>query len=375
MICLLVIDGINIPDSRNKLYCETIRLLLSRWNEEKNIYQWNLGCDIYKLLDTEQKENLFSEIAYAQFKELKHFMFYEQSSLVDFIYRYLRTKSLSDAEDVLKSIELVNGILVETSFQRWSFAYYSFQDYFLSRYLKKISPYLIAQRLNNASWKDRVLSLLRTGELDIQFLKTIQVALWERMNIDISIFKNTILLPRKTGLSYLRFFFYLSLFAKSKARKDSEQFSQVFYKIKNILTLEEKSILRLDSLLFSLYELSHSKQNSIIAILVKIELLLESDWSGIISDASMKQIAFVHQNIQRIDTEKKIGLKDCQTWLENLKKIINVSNDFNLEIMSQLLENQWQPLSSYCNNMLLIFTIIEEAGLEDKEQMLDLVYF
>jgi predicted NACHT family NTPase/DNA-binding Xre family transcriptional regulator len=73
LVCLVFQDQGEIPSQVNLLYERGINLLLKKWNNEKNIENWELGSKNYQKLTTQQKEELLMKIASEKFENPNNF--------------------------------------------------------------------------------------------------------------------------------------------------------------------------------------------------------------------------------------------------------------------------------------------------------------
>jgi predicted NACHT family NTPase len=91
LICLVLQDERGeMPADRGWLYKKGIKLLLSRWNNEKAIKGWEIGTEAYRQLSIEDKEALLIEIAARKFEDPKNFVLFEQDELVEQIIQILQ---------------------------------------------------------------------------------------------------------------------------------------------------------------------------------------------------------------------------------------------------------------------------------------------
>lgn len=173
LVCLLYQRSGKIPTNRATLYERALRVLLEEWAGEKGIPQE----DLYKGLDTKRKEMILSEIAHDAFQEDR--LFLPQREIADTIEKLL-AEMLPDEKfingvDVLKSIELQHGILVERADSIYSFSHLTLQEYLTAQYIddhRQIEK-LVIEHLTDERWKEvflLVAGLMRGGTDDLLLL-------------------------------------------------------------------------------------------------------------------------------------------------------------------------------------------------------------
>ncbi|WP_414546335.1 NACHT domain-containing protein, partial [Nostoc sp. CCY0012] len=173
LVCLLYQRSRKIPTNRATLYERALRVLLEEWAGEKGIFQE----DIYKGLDTKRKEIMLSEIAHDAFQEDR--LFLPRREIADKIEKLL-AEMLPDEKfingvDVLKSIELQHGVLVERAGSVYSFSHLTLQEYLTAQYIddhRQIEK-LVTEHLTDERWKEvflLVAGLMRASADDLLLL-------------------------------------------------------------------------------------------------------------------------------------------------------------------------------------------------------------
>ncbi|WP_414545291.1 NACHT domain-containing protein, partial [Nostoc sp. CCY0012] len=133
LVCLRYQRSSKIPTNRATLYEGALRVLLEEWAGKKSIDHE----DLYKGLDTKRKEMILSEIAHDAFQEDR--LFLPRREIADKIEKLL-AEILPDEKfihgiDVLKSIEVQHGVLVERADSIYSFSHLTLQEYLTAQYI------------------------------------------------------------------------------------------------------------------------------------------------------------------------------------------------------------------------------------------------
>jgi predicted NACHT family NTPase len=177
LMCLVLQDEGKIPSQAGLLYERGIRLLLRKWNDDKAIDGWEIGTVAYRNLDLSQKENLLIEIAARKFENPRNFVLFEQDDLLKQIIKYLHFENDTDARAVLKAIESQHGLLVERADELWSFSHLTFQEYFTTKWLLRLSPEELSQKTGDARWREVVQQIVKAQGQSDQLLRLIKQAI------------------------------------------------------------------------------------------------------------------------------------------------------------------------------------------------------
>ena len=177
LLCAVYERNLDLPKNRSLLYSHALSIMLKDWPTEKRTEL----PPIYRELGSDLIESLLSEIAYANFIE-NHF-FFSKSTLMEqirnFLVANLSVPEYFDADQVLKSIEIQQSILVEHSRNIYSFSYLTFQEYLTALYIvdnqsieELVENYLIDER-----WREifvLVAGLIRGKKRPTRFLLMIE---------------------------------------------------------------------------------------------------------------------------------------------------------------------------------------------------------
>jgi predicted NACHT family NTPase len=140
LLCLSFESTNIFPNNRSKLYKEGTRLLLKKWDKNRNIRRE----EVCNQLPPNWKEDLLSQVAYTAFERSEYF--FEQEFVEYQIQEYIRNLPNTsiepaalkiDSEEVLKSIEAQHGLLVKQAMEIYSFSHLTFQEYFTARWFKE----------------------------------------------------------------------------------------------------------------------------------------------------------------------------------------------------------------------------------------------
>ncbi|MHC5915647.1 MAG: NACHT domain-containing protein [Nostoc sp.] len=166
LVCLLYQRSHKFPTNRATIYERALRVLLEEWAGEKSIFQENL----YKGLDTKRKEMMLSEIAHDAFQEDRLFLLRREitDKIEKLLAEMLPDEKFVRGEDVLRSIEVQHGVLVERTDGIYSFSHLTLQEYLTAQYIddhRQIEK-LVNEHLIDERWKEvflLVAGLMRGG--------------------------------------------------------------------------------------------------------------------------------------------------------------------------------------------------------------------
>lgn len=185
LLCLVFAEMGNFPKNRSDLYREGVKILLEKWDIQRNIYR----DQIYKNLTNDRKQDLLSQVALITFKGKDYFI--RQREVEKHISTYIQNLPEAetdpevlrlDSEAVLKSIEAQHGLLIERARGIYSFSHLTFQEYFTARKIVNTSqPKILEQSLKDLAsyitekrWREVFLlaiGLLSEADILIQSMK------------------------------------------------------------------------------------------------------------------------------------------------------------------------------------------------------------
>ena len=164
LMCLVLQDGGEMPSQVNWLYEKGIKLLLSKWNDAKQIKGWEVGSKIYGELTVERRKALLTEIAARKFENLENFVLFNQKEITAHITQFLRLADPDEGVKILKAIEAQHGLLIERADELWSFSHLTFQEHFTIRWLTQLSAEQLAAKIANKQWQERVKQLVNSQQ-------------------------------------------------------------------------------------------------------------------------------------------------------------------------------------------------------------------
>ena len=177
LMCLVLQDAREMPSDRSWLYSKGIKLLLSRWNNEKEIQDWEVGTEAYRQLSIKDKEALLVEIAARKFENPKNFVLFEQDEISQQISRKLQLPDVKEGVAVLEAIEAQHGLLIERADELWSFSHLTFQEYFTVQWLTQLSSQQLATKIASQQWQEVVEQLVKSQQPADRLLRLIKQAI------------------------------------------------------------------------------------------------------------------------------------------------------------------------------------------------------
>ena len=177
LMCLVLQDEGEIPLNRIWLYRKSIKLLLSKWNADKQIGDWEMGTDAYRQLDIEDKEALLLEISARKFENPRNFVLFDEEELAEQITQQLRLTHPREGIAVLKAIEAQHGLLVERADGLWSFSHLTFQEYFTVQWLTQLSSEKLVSKIASQHWQEVMKQLVKSQQPADRLLELIKQAI------------------------------------------------------------------------------------------------------------------------------------------------------------------------------------------------------
>jgi predicted NACHT family NTPase len=167
LLCLVFEIYDNFPKSRVNLYEEGIDLLLKKWDEQQGVER----DQISQYVDLTFIKRLLSYIAFHSFAEQKYLI--ERRQLCFYVEGFIQTLqhesayselSRIDCNTLVKSIQAKHGLLIERSYNTYSFSHLTFQEYFTAREITATNQvdFLVA-RIGEKRWRE--VFLLTVGML------------------------------------------------------------------------------------------------------------------------------------------------------------------------------------------------------------------
>lgn len=153
-LCLVFDESQIFPKNRAALYKDALDILLRRWAAEKRIQR----DPIYKDLTIQLEEMLLAKIAYEQFSRDR--LFFDKQTVISEIQAYLAENLNApkhlDGENVLRAIQIQQGILVGRSSDTLSFSHLTLQEYLTAQYIvdHRLTDELVSQHLTDDRWRE-----------------------------------------------------------------------------------------------------------------------------------------------------------------------------------------------------------------------------
>jgi len=187
-MCWVFQDSGELPSQTASLYRRGIRLLLEKWNDRKDISEWEVGEKFYRQLSIDQKEALLTEIAARKFENPGNFVLFEQQDLAQQIANFLKLADAQEGEAVLKAIEAQHGLLVERADELWSFSHLTFQEYFTAQWLNQLQQNEgLAEKIADKRWHEIVNLAVRSQQPADRLLRLIKQAIDYSVSQDVKL--------------------------------------------------------------------------------------------------------------------------------------------------------------------------------------------
>jgi predicted NACHT family NTPase/DNA-binding XRE family transcriptional regulator len=158
LLCLVFGEEGDFPSNRSYLYSQGIRILLKKWDAQRNIQR----DDHYKRLDLQRRLDLLSYVALKTFQEKEYFV--KQRRIEAYIAEFIENlqdidphpESLRcDSEIMLRTIQAQQGLLVEQARGIYSFSHLIFQEYLAAREIFETNEIRsIIQYIRDTRWRE-----------------------------------------------------------------------------------------------------------------------------------------------------------------------------------------------------------------------------
>lgn len=152
-LCLVYDNAQNFPKKRASLYSQALDILLEKWWAEKRV---NLD-PILREFGLEQEIIMLSEIAYQNFENYQ--LLYREDiikKIKEFIASNWNAPQQLSSEEILNSIEIQQGILIERERNIYSFSHRTIQEYLTAKYIvdNDLVNRLVTKHLTDQYWKE-----------------------------------------------------------------------------------------------------------------------------------------------------------------------------------------------------------------------------
>ena len=174
-LCLMYEQEKTLSSRRSILYEQVLNLILSQWSAQKLSGQ----SYVYRDFHPELEKELLSEIAYTSLKE--DYFFFSKSDITDRIRSYLsdtlNAPKHLDSQEILKAIEVQQGIFIEQAANTYSFSHLTLQEYLAALYVVKnqLISEIVSQYLFKIRWREvLLLSIGLMGRRGYELLEAIE---------------------------------------------------------------------------------------------------------------------------------------------------------------------------------------------------------
>ena len=155
LICIAFNDNKCLPENRALLYQQALQALMKTWSREKLI----TPEPIYQNFNYSLEIGMLSEFAYNKFSDKIYF--FARKELIEMISSFLQDNLNAppglDGEEILRAIEIQQGILVRRSTNNYSFSHLTFQEFLTAQYIAsdpRRMDNLIAEHLISVRWRE-----------------------------------------------------------------------------------------------------------------------------------------------------------------------------------------------------------------------------
>lgn len=160
LLCLVYKSLGRFPMNRIELYEYGIDVLLSKWDESKNVRQEKR----YKLLPVSKKKEILRKIAFDAF--IRKETYFKKPQILTSISKYFTQTNdesnfgvIDDYDDFLSIMQVQHGLIVERAREVYSFSHLTFQEFFIAYFIEfdldpDESTSIIAKHLLDPSYSE-----------------------------------------------------------------------------------------------------------------------------------------------------------------------------------------------------------------------------
>ncbi|NEQ99308.1 MAG: hypothetical protein F6K30_21810, partial [Cyanothece sp. SIO2G6] len=374
LICFVLQDEGEIPTDRAWIYEKGIKLLLSQWNNEKQIEGWEVGTEAYRSLSLDKKYTLLTEIAARKFNDSRNSILFHQEELTEKITQKLHLACKEEGLAVLKAIEAQHGLLIERADELWSFSHLTFQEHFTVQWLNKLSSDELAGKLEETQWQDVVNKLVKSQHPADKLLKLIKRAIDQPIKAESEIqdFLTWLLIKSKSTHSAYKQSSIRSLFYSPCALKNSCRHNfELALTLDNKLARDQILSLALDRSR-DCSDASNLTHHDTVAVALDLAIALDLDLDRVIK---LSRECGCDLTTHLIKLREALPSSNRQThtwwkvhgpcWIEQLRQIMIEYRDIGYDW--QFTDEQKQQLQRYydANKFLVDLMKIEGAVTED----------
>ncbi|MEM8718989.1 MAG: NACHT domain-containing protein [Cyanobacteria bacterium P01_G01_bin.39] len=337
LLCIIFQDNENIPLNklnRNSLYEKGIKQLLGKWNDNKQIHNWEFGDEFYGKLSIDNKEKLLTEIAALKFNNKENFVLFSQKDLVNYINDYLKLNNKKQGLAVLQSIESQHGLLIERANEVWSFSHLTFQEYFTVKWLNELCLEKLTKIILDSHWQLVIKHLVKSQQPADNLINRIKTSIDKMISLESnlqffleSINQKTINRTQNSNIAAIRAFYFMLSSKNALTVTDFFDYRKLSRNIDLCFEsfFHNDNNLQLDQFLFIVLSYAHSLLNN------------EVDYGYY--DALKINL---NQSIElAANLDFKNELLELKSKLQELDILIKPKNNFAFINMWQIHGNQW----------------------------------
>jgi predicted NACHT family NTPase len=154
LLCVVYDQSLNFSKNRALLYGEALDVFLKKWSAEKRLERKS----IYKEFNPDLEQMLLAEMAIKSLSK-NQLLFTKQEAkehIRKFLVGNLNAPKSVDSEEIIKAIEVQQGIFVERAKSTYSFSHLTLQEYLAAQYIidNKREVDLIKRHLFHERWRE-----------------------------------------------------------------------------------------------------------------------------------------------------------------------------------------------------------------------------